>query len=126
MSIYLIMPRAPTTTDAFNAIAEPRRRAILDLLAAHGALAVGAIVMATGQPQPTVSKNLGVLRAVGLVAVERSGQHRLYRLQPEELKTMYDWLKHYESLWTHQLDRIKQRAERLQREGKSKRDSNRS
>lgn len=120
------MPRAPTTTDAFNAIAEPRRRAILDLLAAHGALAVGAIVMATGQPQPTVSKNLGVLRAVGLVAVERSGQHRLYRLQPEELKTMYDWLKQYESLWTHQLDRIKQRAERLQREGKSKRDSNRS
>lgn len=110
------MPRAPTTTDAFSAIAEPRRRAIIELLAARGALAVGAIVGAMGLPQPTVSKHLGVLREVGLVAVEQTGQHRVYRLEPDELKRMYDWLKKYESLWTGQLDRIKQRAERLQRE----------
>jgi DNA-binding transcriptional ArsR family regulator len=110
------MPRVPTTADAFNAVAEPRRRAIIDLLAARGALAVGAIVVALGLPQPTISKHLGVLRQVGIVSVERLGQHRVYRLQPEELRTMYDWLKTHERFWTHQLDRVKQRAERMQRE----------
>lgn len=110
------MPRAPTTTDAFNAVAEPRRRLIIDALArAGGAMGVGALVAALGLPQPTVSKHLAVLREVGLVSVERDGQHRLYRLHPEELRTMYDWLKQYDRLWTNQLDRIKQRAERAQR-----------
>ncbi|MDX9912057.1 MAG: metalloregulator ArsR/SmtB family transcription factor [Phycisphaerales bacterium] len=110
------MARAPTTTDAFNAVAEPRRRAIIDLLARNGPLAVGAIVAALSLPQPTVSKHLGVLREVGILSVERLGQQRVYRLQPEELKTMFDWLKQYEQFWTHQLDRIKERAERKQRE----------
>lgn len=114
------MPRAATTADAFNAVAEPRRRAIIDLLAGRGALAVGAIVASLGLPQPAVSKHLGVLREVGIVSVQKLGQQRVYRLHAEELRTMYDWLKKYEQLWTHQLDRIKQRAERLQRDSKPK------
>src|SRR5688500_12517134 len=100
------MPRVPTTADAFNAIAEPRRRQIIDLLARRGpsgGLAVGAIVMALGLAQPAVSKHLGVLREVGLVTVERQGQQRVYHLQARELKPMYDWLKNYERFWTHQL-----------------------
>src|SRR4029434_1475911 len=106
------MPRAATTTDAFNAIAEPRRRQIVDLLARRGALAVGAMVIALGLPQPAVSKHLGVLRKVGIVSVTKDGQQRRYHLQARELKPMYDWLKTYERFWTHQLDRIKTRAER--------------
>ena len=106
------MPRAATTTDAFNAIAEPRRRQIVDLLARRGALAVGAMVIALGLPQPAVSKHLGVLRKVGIVSVTKDGQQRRYHLQARELKPMYDWLKTYERFWTHQLDRIKSRAER--------------
>jgi DNA-binding transcriptional ArsR family regulator len=112
------MPRAATTTDVFNAIAEPRRRQILDLLARRGprGLAVGAIVLALGLPQPAVSKHLGVLREVGIVTVAKLGQQRVYQLQAKELKPMYDWLKSYEQFWTHQTDRIKERAERKARE----------
>src|SRR5262245_51195523 len=110
------MTRAATTTDVFNAIAEPRRRQIVDLLARRGALAVGAIVLALGLPQPAISKHLGVLREVGIVSVAKHGQQRVYQLHAEELKPMYDWVKTYERFWTHQMDRIKQRAERLARE----------
>jgi DNA-binding transcriptional ArsR family regulator len=108
------MARAATTTDAFNAIAEPRRREIIDLLAAGDAKprAVGEIVDALGLPQPAVSKHLGVLRKVGIVTVSKDGQHRLYRLNAEVLKPVHEWVKHFERFWAHQLDRIKQRAER--------------
>jgi DNA-binding transcriptional ArsR family regulator len=106
------MPRAATTTDAFNAIAEPRRREILDLLAGGRAQAVGELVKTLRIPQPAVSKHLGVLRKVGIVSVSRKGQHRFYRLNARELKPVHDWVKTYERLWSHQLDRIKQRAER--------------
>lgn len=106
------MPRAATTLDAFNAVAEPRRREILELLSKRGALAVGAIVAAIGLPQPAVSKHLGVLREVGLVSVERDGQKRLYRIEPSELKPMHDWTSRFEHHWTHHLARIKTRAER--------------
>ena len=109
------MPRAATTTDAFNAIAEPRRRQIVELLARRGALAVGAIVLALGLPQPAVSKHLGVLREVGIVSVLKQGQQRVYRLEGKELKHVYDWISKFERYWSHQLDRIKQRAERLAR-----------
>src|SRR5688572_21283488 len=105
------MPRAATTTDAFNAIAEPRRRQIVDLLSRRGALAVGAIVVALGLPQPAVSKHLGVLRQVGIVSATQQGQQRLYRLEGKELKHVYDWIRRFERFWTHQLDRIKLRAE---------------
>ena len=101
------MPRAATTTDVFNAIAEPRRRQIIELLARRGALAVGALVVTLGIPQPAVSKHLGVLRKVGLVSVTKQGQQRLYRLEAKELKPMYDWTKRFERYWSHQLDRIK-------------------
>ena len=105
------MARAATTTDVFNAIAEPRRRQIIEILAKRGALAVGALVVALGLPQPAVSKHLGVLREVGVVSVGKSGRQRVYRLNPLELKSVHDWAKTFENFWRHQLDRIKQRAE---------------
>jgi DNA-binding transcriptional ArsR family regulator len=110
------MPRAPTTADVFNAIAEPRRRQIVELLARRGALAVGTLVVTLGLPQPAVSKHLGVLRKVGVVAVIKQGKQRVYNLEAEKLKTVYDWVKAFEDLWGHQLDRIKERAEQRARE----------
>ena len=110
------MARAATTTDVFNAIAEPRRRQIIELLARRGALAVGALVGALGLPQPAVSKHLGVLRQVGVLSVDKSGRQRVYRLNPHELKSVYDWAKAFEHFWSHQLDRIKVRAEQRARE----------
>jgi len=110
------MPRARTTADVFNAIAEPRRREIVELLARRGALAVGTLVITMGLPQPAVSKHLGVLRKVGVVAVSKQGKQRVYSLQAEKLKSVHDWVKAFESLWTHQLDRIKELAERRARE----------
>jgi DNA-binding transcriptional ArsR family regulator len=110
------MPRAATTTDVFNAIAEPRRRQIIELLARRGALAVGALVVTLGIPQPAVSKHLGVLRKVGIVTVTRQGQQRLYQLEAKELKPVHDWSKKFEQYWSQQLNRIKQRAERKARE----------
>lgn len=106
------MPRAPTTTDVFNAIAEPRRREIVEVLARRGALAVGALVVALGLPQPAVSKHLGVLRTVGIVSATKDGRLRLYQLEAKELKRVHDWVKQFEHFWSHQLDRIKERAER--------------
>src|ERR1700730_5753535 len=110
------MPRAPTTADVFNAIAEPRRRQIVELLARRGALAVGTLVVTLGLPQPAVSKHLGVLRKVGVVAVIKRGKERVYHLEAEKLKPVHDWVKAVEGLWGHQLDRIKVRAERRARE----------
>ena len=109
------MARASTTSDVFNAIAEPRRRQIVELLAQRGALAVGTLVVTMGLPQPAVSKHLGVLRKVGLVAVIKQGKQRVYNLEAQKLKTVHDWVKAFEELWGHQLDRIKERAERRAR-----------
>lgn len=106
------MARAATTSDVFNAIAEPRRRRIVELLAQRGALAVGTIVLALGLAQPAVSKHLAVLREVGVVTVTKQGQQRVYQLQASELKHVHVWISKFERLWSHQLDRIKQRAER--------------
>jgi DNA-binding transcriptional ArsR family regulator len=105
------MARAATTTDVFNAIAEPRRRAIVDLLVDGKDHAVGDVVIKLRMAQPAVSKHLGVLRKVGVVAVSRRGKHRLYRLNAKELKPVHDWVKDYERFWTNHLDRIKERAE---------------
>jgi len=106
------MARAATTTDAFNAIAEPRRREIIDALASGQEQAVGELVARLRIAQPAVSKHLGVLRKVGLVSVSKRGQQRYYRLNSQELKTVHDWVSKFERFWTHQLDRVKQRAER--------------
>ena len=106
------MARSPTTSDAFNAVAEPRRRQILDLLAL-GERPVNDMVHLLGMGQPQVSKHLRVLREVGLVTVRGVGQQRLYTLNAERLKAIYDWVRAFEPFWDHQLDRIKVRAERL-------------
>jgi DNA-binding transcriptional ArsR family regulator len=110
------MPRAATTTDAFNAIAEPRRRQIIEFLAAGQPQAVGDIVDRLNLPQPAVSKHLGVLRKVGLVSVRQEGKHRIYELNARPLKAVHDWVKDYEQFWTYQLNRIKERAERNARQ----------
>jgi DNA-binding transcriptional ArsR family regulator len=106
------MPRAATTADVFNAIAEPRRREIIDALVDGREHAVGEMVAALRLPQPAVSKHLGVLRKVGIVSVTKRGQLRLYRLNAKELKPVHDWVRTYERFWEHHLDRIKERAER--------------
>jgi DNA-binding transcriptional ArsR family regulator len=113
------MARAATTSDVFNAIAEPRRRQIIDLLANGGEQAVGELVSTLRLPQPAVSKHLRVLRSVRLVSASRRGRTRFYRLNPRELKTVHDWVKHYERFWTHQISRIKDRAEQHAREQKN-------
>ena len=119
------MARAATTTDAFNAIAEPRRRAIIGVLVDGRAHAVGEVVERLRMPQPAVSKHLGVLRKVGIVSVSRHGRRRLYRLNAKELRPVHDWVKTYERFWTHQLDRIKEQAERKMAE-RSTRETKRS
>lgn len=106
------MSRAATTSDVFNAIAEPRRRDIIQLLADGSTRSVGEIVSAMRLAQPAVSKHLAVLRAVGVVTVRQEGKSRLYALNPAELKAVHDWVKPYEKLWSQQLDRVKARAER--------------
>lgn len=106
------MPRAATTTDVFNAIAEPRRREIIDALFDGKDHPVGEVVERLQLPQPAVSKHLSVLRRVGLVSVSKQGQLRLYRLNPKGLKPVHDWVKNYERFWAHHLDRIRERAER--------------
>jgi len=105
------MPRAATTSDAFNAVAEPRRREILGYLALRER-PVGAIVATLGIEQPSVSKHLRVLRDVGLVRVRRDGRRMLYRLDAEAIRPLHEWTGQFERLWRHQLDRVKERAER--------------
>ncbi len=104
------MARAATTSDAFNAVAEPRRRQILTFLAGSERQ-VGDIVIAIGLDQPSVSKHLGVLRNVGLVHVRRNGRHRLYRTNAEAIRPMHEWTQTFERFWRHQLIRVKERAE---------------
>lgn len=105
------MIRASVATDVFSAIAEPRRRQIIDLLARRS-LAVGAIVASLGLPQPAVSKHLGVLRQVGVVSVNKQGKQRVYQLNVDQLRPVYDWAKTFEQHWERQLGRIRDRAER--------------
>ena len=97
------MARAATTTDAFNAVAEPQRRRILDLLA-NGELAVNELVARLGLTQPQVSKHLRVLREVGAVAVRDDGRRRLYRLNGAALKPIHDWVKAYERTWQERFE----------------------
>jgi DNA-binding transcriptional ArsR family regulator len=109
------MPRASTTSDAFNAVAEPRRREILEYLALEERT-VNAIVEGLRMEQPSVSKHLRVLRDVGLVRVRRNGRHMFYRTNAEAIRPVHDWAKAFERFWTHQLNRIKERAEAKNKE----------
>jgi DNA-binding transcriptional ArsR family regulator len=106
--------RAATTSDVFNAVAEPRRREILDYLAL-AERPVGDIVASLGLEQPSVSKHLRVLRSVGLVRVRRHGRHMLYQTNAAAIRPLHEWTETFERFWTHQLTRVKERAE-----GKSK------
>ena len=99
------MARAATTADAFNAVAEPRRRQILDVLAG-GERPVNDLVGLLGLAQPQVSKHLRVLREVGLVDVREEGRQRMYRLNGHALKPIHDWVKNYEQSWSQRFDRL--------------------
>jgi DNA-binding transcriptional ArsR family regulator len=113
------MARAATTSDAFNAVAEPRRREILNYLALQER-PVGDIVASLGLEQPSVSKHLGVLRNVGLVTVRRDGRYMLYRTNAEALRPLHEWTKTFERFWSHQLNRIKEHAEAKEKAAEKK------
>jgi DNA-binding transcriptional ArsR family regulator len=104
------MARAATTSDAFNAVAEPRRREILSYLAPQER-PVGDIVASLGLGQPSVSKHLRVLRNVGLVRARRHGRNIFYRTNAEAIRPLHEWSKTFERLWQHQLNRVKERGE---------------
>jgi DNA-binding transcriptional ArsR family regulator len=104
------MARASTTSDAFNAVAEPRRREILTYLAA-AERPVSEIVAAIGLEQPSVSKHLRVLRDVGLVRMRCRGRQKLYRTNAEAIRPLHEWAGTFERYWQHQLNRVKERAE---------------
>ena len=107
------MARAATTTDAFNAVAEPRRRQILDVLAG-GESAVNDLVAHLGVSQPLISKHLRVLREVGLVEARDQGRHRIYRLNGRPLKSIHDWVKDYERSWNERFDALDEVLEELE------------
>ena len=109
------MARAATTTDAFNAVAEPRRRDILDVLAS-GERPVNDLVELLGLAQPQVSKHLRVLREVGLVTVRDEGRQRMYRLDGRPLKSIHDWVKSYEESWNERFDALSDVLDELKRE----------
>src|SRR5579871_5567194 len=113
-NIFLFMARAATTSDAFNAVAEPRRREILSFLVL-GERPVGDIVTNLHLDQPSVSKHLRVLREVGLVRMRCNGRQKLYSTNADGLRPVHEWTSTFERYWTHQLHRIKDRAERAAR-----------
>jgi DNA-binding transcriptional ArsR family regulator len=108
--------RSSTTSDVFNAIAEERRRDVLDALNA-GEMAVGAIVNDLSMSQPQVSKHLRVLSEVGLVRCRAEGRRRLYSLEPARLRPLHDWLAKYEQAWNDRLDRVEDYLTELQQQG---------
>jgi DNA-binding transcriptional ArsR family regulator len=108
------MARAATTADAFNAVAEPRRRQILDVLSG-GERPVNELVAALGLAQPQVSKHLRVLREVGLVDSRDVGRQRIYRLDGHPLKPIHDWVKAYEGTWSQRFDRLDEVLEELKK-----------
>ncbi|WP_091388729.1 ArsR/SmtB family transcription factor [Amycolatopsis pretoriensis] len=111
------MARAATTADTFNAVAEPRRRQILDVLMA-GERSVGDLVDVLGLAQPQVSKHLRVLREVGAVDVRGDGRQRLYRLNGPALKPIHDWVKRYERTWAERFDLMDEVLEELKEQEK--------
>jgi DNA-binding transcriptional ArsR family regulator len=118
MSIWVYndgMARAATTTDVFNAVAEPRRRQIIDLLAG-GERPVGDLVRSLELGQPQVSKHLRVLSDAGLVRCRADGRRRLYRLDHDHLRPLHDWMAKYEQYWNRRLDRLDEYLGDLQRE----------
>ena len=114
--MMLCMARAATTADAFNAVAEPRRRQILDLLAG-GERPVNDLVEQLDLAQPQVSKHLRVLREVGAVEVREDGRRRVYRLNGEALRPIHDWVKEYEQTWSQRFEQLDAVLDDLKRKG---------
>jgi DNA-binding transcriptional ArsR family regulator len=112
------MARLATTADVFNAVAEPQRRLILNLLA-HGERPVNSIAGSLRFKQPQVSKHLRVLREVGLVSVRGAGQQRLYKLNGKGLKPIHDWAKTFEDFWNESFDRLDDYLNEVQKRGRS-------
>jgi len=100
-----VMARTPTTHDPFNAVAEPKRRQVLAVLGTEE-LSVNEIVERLGWNQPSVSKHLGVLKQVGLVIERRVGRQRLYKVDAEQLKPIFDWVTPFEKIWNERFDRL--------------------
>ena len=113
------MARTPTTYDPFNAVAEPKRRQVLEVLGTQE-LSVNELVEKLGWNQPMVSKHLGVLKEVGLVSERRAGRQRLYRVNAERLKPIYDWVTPFERYWSERYERLDEVLETLK--SKEKRD----
>jgi DNA-binding transcriptional ArsR family regulator len=111
------MARTPTTYDPFNAVAEPKRRQVLELLRARE-LSVNEIVKKLGWTQPMVSKHLGVLKQVGLVSERRVGRQRMYRLNAERLKPIFDWVTPFERYWSESFDRLDEVLQEIQKKEK--------
>jgi len=112
------MPRTPTTFDPFNAVAEPKRRQLLEVLGTSE-LAVNELVEKLGWTQPMVSKHLGVLKKVGLVSERRVGRQRLYRVRAENLKPIRDWVTTLEQLWGARFERLDKVLRELEKESKN-------
>lgn len=108
------MARTPTTHDPFNAVAEPKRRKVLEALGT-AELSVNEIVLKLGWTQPMVSKHLGVLKQVGLVKERRVGRQRMYRVNPERLKPIFDWVSPFERFWTDRFDRLDEVLQEIQK-----------
>ena len=112
------MARTPTTYDPFNAVAEPKRRKVLEVIGTEE-LSVNEIVARLGWNQPMVSKHLGVLKEVGLVSERRVGRQRMYRVNAERLKPIYDWVAPFERYWSESYDRLDEILETLKSKEKS-------
>jgi DNA-binding transcriptional ArsR family regulator len=109
------MARRPTTHDPFNAVAEPKRRQVIEALGAEE-LSVNEIVARLGWNQPMVSKHLGVLKQVGLVSERRVGRQRLYRVNAGRLKPIFDWVTPFEQYWTERFERLDDVLEKMKKE----------
>lgn len=113
----MAMARRPTTHDSFNAVAEPKRRQILDIIGTDE-LSVNEIVKRLGWSQPTVSKHLGVLKQVGLVRERREGRRRMYRVNAERLRPIFDWVTPFERYWSESFDRLDKVLQDIQKKEK--------
>ena len=111
------MARTPTTHDPFNAVAEPKRRKVLEALGTQE-LSVNELVDLLGWNQPSVSKHLGVLKQVGLVSERRVGRQRMYRVNAERLRPIYDWVAPFERIWTERFERLDEVLQQMQKERK--------
>jgi DNA-binding transcriptional ArsR family regulator len=115
---YNVEMARPAVTDPFEAIAQPRRRQVLETLARYQTQGcpVNDLVVSLGLPQPVVSKHLAVLKEVGLVSIEKKGRQRIYHLNGDGLRAVHAWAARFERFWTHQLASIKEHAERRAKE----------